>query len=195
MSEPMKDGKGELSLEQVKEITDGWSALSDFHPLVSARLWKEIEHLKTMLSDAMECMSDAKRVAVETSSVEIGCPKVPLSLDEQVVRLQERFEEQAATIRALTRHGEEVEVGIHFRQPSLGKDGMEKLFQVESLLRELGVSFDTGGTVGGGGVRDWEWDWSLKGPVRVTFCRFVRDDPKNRYNRHPEDKPFVSCCK
>lgn len=50
MSEPMIDGKGELSLEQCLEITDGWSVLSDVRPLVAGRLWKEIARLDAQVS-------------------------------------------------------------------------------------------------------------------------------------------------
>ena len=47
---------------------------------------------------------------------------------------------------------------------------MEKLFQVEALLGEMGIEFDVGGTYSDTGAykRDWEWDWSLRGPVQVT---------------------------
>lgn len=41
-----------------------------------------------------------------------------------------------------------------------------KLHQIEKLFRELGITFDTGAGCGG---RDWEWDWSLEGPVKVTL--------------------------
>ena len=37
---------------------------------------------------------------------------------------------------------------------------LDKIFLIEKLLRELGVTFDTGY---GCGERDWELDWSLKG--------------------------------
>lgn len=74
----------------------------------------------------------------------------------------------------------EVEVHIEF---DASKIDLGKLRQVENLLLEMGIHFDTGGTVGGCGVRDWEWDWSLRGPVKVSFVRFVEDNPKNRYQR------------
>lgn len=81
----------------------------------------------------------------------------------------------------------EVEVGIHFDISSMNKEELDKLFQVESLLRELGLSFDTGA---GGGERDWEWDWSLRGPVHVTFRSMVKHNEKNRYIR--ESMPKVT---
>lgn len=38
--------------------------------------------------------------------------------------------------------------------------------EAENLLRRAGLKFDTGTGFGG---RDWEFDWSLSGPVHVTF--------------------------
>lgn len=51
-------------------------------------------------------------------------------------------------------------------QFDLSKVPIEKLFEIEKLLHEIGVNFDTGA---GFGYRDWQWDWSLKGPVRVKY--------------------------
>jgi hypothetical protein len=56
------------------------------------------------------------------------------------------------------------EVSIQFDISKLGQEGLEKLFQIEKLFAELGIIFDTGGGCGG---RDWEWDYSLSGPVKV----------------------------
>lgn len=39
-------------------------------------------------------------------------------------------------------------------------------FEVEKHLREVGIKFDT--SIGSEG-RGWEWDWSLRGPISVTF--------------------------
>ena len=63
----------------------------------------------------------------------------------------------------------EAEVLIQFDMEKLGAEGMQKLHQIEELLSEIGVSFDTGA---GFGNRDWEWDWSLKGPVKVLHKIF-----------------------
>ena len=79
-------------------------------------------------------------------------------------------------------NGKEVEVGITFDTKDFSKKDFAKLFQIQSLLSEIGVSFDTGFDFGTKG-RDWEWDWSLKGPVKVKFKRFVEDDPENRYTK------------
>jgi len=50
-------------------------------------------------------------------------------------------------------------VHVHISIPASGID-LQKIFQAEQLLHEAGVSFDTGY---GGGQRDWEFDWSLRG--------------------------------
>lgn len=85
---------------------------------------------------------------------------------------------------------EEAEVLIQFGFQDLTKEQRDKLWKIESLFHELGIYFDTGGAIGG--ARDWEWDWSLRGPVKVFFKKFVKDDPKNRYYREenpPEEQP------
>lgn len=71
--------------------------------------------------------------------------------------------------------GQEVEVGVTFTEPSLDPDG-DALAQlregvlpdIERKLDDIGIEFDTG--LGREG-RDWEWDYSLRGPIKVTFRR------------------------
>ena len=46
----------------------------------------------------------------------------------------------------------------------LGKINIEDLFEIERLLAKNGITFDTGS---GFGKRDWQWDWSLEGPIEV----------------------------
>ena len=46
------------------------------------------------------------------------------------------------------------------------KEMLPTLFKIQELFNSIGIGFDTGY---GGGVRDWEWDWSLRGPVKVTL--------------------------
>lgn len=58
-----------------------------------------------------------------------------------------------------------VQVGIHF---DLSKVDRQDIFEIEKLLNKNGIYFDTGA---GCGNRDWEWDWSLRGPVEVRFKR------------------------
>ena len=72
---------------------------------------------------------------------------------------------------------EEAEVLINF---DLSKVPPGKVFELENLLDEMLINFDTGTDFKS---RDWEWDWSLHGPVKVFFKKFVKDNPTNRYNR------------
>ena len=58
-----------------------------------------------------------------------------------------------------------IEVGIHF---DLSKVDRVDLFEIEKLLHKNGIYFDTGS---GFGNRDWEWDFSLRGPIDVRFKR------------------------
>lgn len=60
---------------------------------------------------------------------------------------------------------QQVEVGISF---DLNKVDRKDLFEIERLLSKNGIHFDTGA---GCGNRDWEWDFSLRGPVEVRFKR------------------------
>lgn len=60
--------------------------------------------------------------------------------------------------------GDEVWVNVKITNAGLG--GTQTSFAAEDEIRKLGISFDTGAGCGG---RDWEWDWSLKGPIKITF--------------------------
>lgn len=56
--------------------------------------------------------------------------------------------------------------------------------EILHLFLKLGITFDTGmQQVEDGIIHDWEFDWSLKGPIRVVFNEFVDQDPENRYVR------------
>lgn len=57
-------------------------------------------------------------------------------------------------------------IRISFDLEKLGEEGRDKLFQIEKLFSQIGITFDTGAGCGG---RDWEWDWSLSGPVKLTL--------------------------
>jgi len=84
--------------------------------------------------------------------------------------------------------GREAAVQIIFDTTNFTKEQMEKLRKAESILTGLGISFDSGAAIDDNTVisRDWEWDWSLRGPVKVKFQNFVDDDPRNRYVREKE---------
>ena len=80
-----------------------------------------------------------------------------------------------ALVREVER-GQGAEVGITFG-PDLKPDQLEHLFAAQSQLRKAGVSFDTGYGMTDN-TRDWEWDWSLSGPVQVKHRRFRGDKPQ-----------------
>lgn len=52
-------------------------------------------------------------------------------------------------------------------------------FEAEKIFYEMGIGFDTG--MGSEG-RDWEWDWSLKGPIHIKFRGRARH-PEKRIER------------
>jgi hypothetical protein len=66
----------------------------------------------------------------------------------------------------LVRRGQPVEVSLAFER--LSKENLEHLFAAERQLNKAGITFDTGYAFPSR-TRDWSWDWSLEGPVSVTF--------------------------
>lgn len=79
-------------------------------------------------------------------------------------------------------HGQQVDIRITFTENRLHAAGHDEaigqlkngqLPEIAKMLHELGIEFDTG--LGERG-RDWEWDFSLRGPVSVEFigpCKTV----------------------
>lgn len=63
----------------------------------------------------------------------------------------------------------ECEVLLRFKIPN---DKIKYIYEASRALAKLGISFDTGGTLTDPVNYDWEFDWSLKGPVRVYFKKF-----------------------
>ncbi len=69
---------------------------------------------------------------------------------------------------------EEAEEGIyenptlHFHTKDMTCEQKQAMFAAQSKLHEAGIDFDTGYAFDSG-VRDWQWDWSLDGPVSVTI--------------------------
>ena len=55
--------------------------------------------------------------------------------------------------------------------PIKNKEQLEHIFKAGEELSKAGVVFDTGA---GCGMRDWEFDWSLKG-AKVYFKRFKEE--------------------
>lgn len=61
-------------------------------------------------------------------------------------------------------------VKIQFDLGAMTTPQIEALLDAEKLLRKAGIYFDTGH---GEGKRNWQWDWSLKGPVEVKLKNSV----------------------
>jgi hypothetical protein len=91
-------------------------------------------------------------------------------------------------------YGDELDVRVTFFDDALQEDhdieGGLRQFQsgelhtIQRRLNELGITFDSG--MGAAG-RDWEWDWSLKGPISVTFRRRCQN-PQYRASLHTLNK-------
>lgn len=74
-------------------------------------------------------------------------------------------------------HGDEVDIRVLLKDDRLRAQDLGEAFQdlhrgtfsvIERHFSEVGITFDKG--MGPDG-RDWEWDWSLQGPISVTFRR------------------------
>jgi hypothetical protein len=78
-------------------------------------------------------------------------------------------------------YGDELDVVVTFSEDKLRpveirpgddpRDAFHQLFggaffEIEQTLDNMGIRFDKGVGLDG---RDWEWDWSLKGPISVRF--------------------------
>ena len=72
---------------------------------------------------------------------------------------------------------DEVDVKVTLRENPLRAtnigDAMTDLhrgtfYEIQKQFADVGITFDSG--MGPEG-RDWEWDWSLTGPISVTFKR------------------------
>lgn len=85
-------------------------------------------------------------------------------------------------------YGAEVDVGVVFSTDKLAPDDpMRSLFsgemaEIEDRLRGVGIQFDRGVGLGG---RDWEWDWSLRGPISVRFRRSAQKPERRREAPRP----------
>ena len=90
-------------------------------------------------------------------------------LNTAFVRFRRRF------IPHIVWHGQEVDVVVTWKENRLTAHDPEQalkqlsgghLYKIQQMMNEIGVTFDTGLGFGG---RDWEWDWSLRGPISVKF--------------------------
>ena len=87
----------------------------------------------------------------------------------RAIRFRRRY------IPHLVWHGDQVDVLVTFKEDRLRAGtvddaltdfGRGSLHEAKRILNEIGIEFDTGLGLDG---RDWEWDWSLQGPISVTF--------------------------
>lgn len=86
---------------------------------------------------------------------------------------------------------DELDVGVCLSQDKLDTGNPEPLKQLfggafydaEKIFREMGISFDTG--MGPDG-RDWEWDFSLKGPISVRFHGRAKHPEKRMERPRPK---------
>lgn len=85
--------------------------------------------------------------------------------------------------------GDEIDVRVTFSRDKLGQDDpfralfSGRLHDAEVALHDAGISFDTGMGFGG---RDWEWDFSLKGPISVKFRRRAKHPERRKERPRPK---------
>lgn len=72
-------------------------------------------------------------------------------------------------------HGDEVYVRVHIAIDDEAQ--LKKLWATEQALRDLGIGFDTGTAMGSCMRRDWEWDWSLRGPISLRYIYSSKKRP------------------
>ena len=104
-----------------------------------------------------------------------------------LVRLRRRLpylvwhdEEVDVTVTLMTDKLAPVEINdlsAAFRQLNSGA-----FAEIERTFREMGITFDKGMGCEG---RDWEWDWSLQGPISVQFRGRARNPHLRRERSVP----------
>ena len=103
-------------------------------------------------------------VAREMNRFQIICSRLNMAL----VRLRRKFP-------YLIWYGQQVDVLVTWKENKLQACDPSQvmnqlngghLYKIQQMMNEIGVTFDAGLGFEG---RDWEWDWSLHGPISVTF--------------------------
>ena len=84
------------------------------------------------------------------------------------------FETVAEVYQAMEteRHRDPHEVEVTLRWGMLTAEQTRKVYKARELLAEVGVTFDSDINPNGS-ICCWEFDWSLKGPLKVIFQRFA----------------------
>lgn len=120
-------------------------------------------------------------MAIESAAREMTfIDRLLSSIKWRLIRLRRR-------LPYLVWYGDELDVRVTLNQDKLdptAENPFRQLFggaffEIEKTFREMGIGFDTGMGCDG---RDWEWDWSLKGPISVTF-RGRAKHPERRMDR------------
>ncbi len=89
------------------------------------------------------------------------------------------------------------EVHVEFTVP---KDKADHIFAARDELGKAGIGFDSGGSIPGPEddtvTLDWEWDWSLSGPIDLTLKKISEsikeEGPVPESEGVPEDDPKES---
>lgn len=97
-----------------------------------------------------------------------GEPSQNEGAGDTAIRIIKKLQAELASAKP-----KECEVTIKFTIP---KEKVDLMYKATKALGNLGVTFDTGGSEDEEGniCYDWEFDWSLKGPVKVYHKRFKK---------------------
>ena len=103
-------------------------------------------------------------------AVELGFwQRMRSAMAGKLIRLRRRF------IPYLVWYGQEIDLTVTLKENRLSADtigGAHQQFfeghfhKMKEDFKAVGISFDSG--LGPSG-RDWEWDWSLRGPISLQF--------------------------
>ena len=85
-------------------------------------------------------------------------------------------------IPVLLWYGEEVDVGVTIKDWGALGGEPGRVWDAQQCFRDMGISFDTGSGCDG---RDWEWDYSLSGPISVR----IRGRAKRPWKRVHQPNP------
>ncbi len=80
---------------------------------------------------------------------------------------------------------------IKFDLIKMTDDQQAALRRAEQALSDAGIHFDTGTAYGREHTRDWEFDWSLQGPVSVEISDRTKSGPVTIRPTKPEVSPLV----
>lgn len=112
--------------------------------------------------------------------IEVGREMTVIELSAS--NIKNWFIRQRRKLPYLVWYNDELDVTVTFREARLQefrfdpKNGFPagaldylnkgRMAEIERALGDIGIGFDKGGGFDG---RDWEWDWSLSGPISVKF--------------------------